>query len=112
MRVWLDVHLPPALAPWLTERFGVEAAAFRDVGWSQAADADIFDALRADGEVVVTKDEDFARLVESEGPPPQVIWLTVGNTSNRNLRLVLEGAMPEALELLRRGEPIVEIRDR
>lgn len=111
MRVWLDVHLPPALIPWLKERFGVDAEAFRNVGWTREPDASIFSSLRKEGEVVMTKDSDFVALVETKGPPPQVIWLTSGNTSNKNLRRILEGTMEDAIELLRRGEPIVEIRD-
>jgi predicted nuclease of predicted toxin-antitoxin system len=111
MRIWLDVHLPPALIPWLKERFGVEAEAFRDVGWTRASDAEIFSKLRNEGEVVTTKDSDFVALVEAKGPPPQVIWVTCGNTSNKNLRRILEGTMEDAIELLNRGEPIVEIRN-
>jgi predicted nuclease of predicted toxin-antitoxin system len=28
---WLDAQLPPQLAPWIVERFGVEASALRDI---------------------------------------------------------------------------------
>ena len=59
----------------------------------------------------MTKDADFVALVETKGPPPQVIWITCGNTSNRNLRRILEGTLADAIELLVRGEPLVEIRD-
>jgi predicted nuclease of predicted toxin-antitoxin system len=111
MRIWLDVHLPPALIPWLKERFEVEAEAFRSVGWTREADESVFSNLRKEGEVVMTKDSDFVALAEAKGPPPQVIWVTCGNTSNKNLRRILEGTMEDAIELLNRGEPIVEIRD-
>ena len=43
------------------------------------------------------------------GPPPQVIWLTSGNTSNAALRVTLKSTLPKALELLSKGEPLVEI---
>jgi predicted nuclease of predicted toxin-antitoxin system len=105
MRIWLDVHLPPAVMPWLKERFGL------DVGWTRAADAQIFSELRKEGEVVMTKDSDFVALVEALGSPPHVILLTCGNTSHKNLRRILEATMDDALELLRRGEPVVEICD-
>ena len=59
----------------------------------------------------MTKDADFVTLLESKGPPPQVIWITCGNTTNRNLRRILEGTLRDAIELLSRGEPLVEIRD-
>ena len=111
MRIWLDVHLPPMLIPWIRARFDVECEAFRDVGLTRTADSALFSKLRTKGEVVMTKDSDFVALVEAKGPPPQVIWLTCGNTSNRNLRRILEGTLADAIELLSRGEPVVEIRD-
>jgi predicted nuclease of predicted toxin-antitoxin system len=37
----------------------------------------------------MTKDSDFVDLVERLGPPPQIIWLTCGNTSNLRLREIL-----------------------
>jgi predicted nuclease of predicted toxin-antitoxin system len=58
---------------------------------------------------VLTKDEDFAEMVLRLGPPPQVIWLTSGNTSNAALRVTLKSTLPKALELLSKGEPLVEI---
>ena len=59
--------------------------------------------------IMLTKDADFVELVERLGPPPQVIWLTCGNTSNAALRTILQSALPKALELLRQGERLVEI---
>ena len=37
--------------------------------------------------IVLTKDSDFVQLLERRGPPPQVVWLTCGNTSNLALTL-------------------------
>jgi predicted nuclease of predicted toxin-antitoxin system len=34
--------------------------------------------------VVVTKDDDFAKLLGQHGPPPQVVWLRSGNVTNQN----------------------------
>jgi predicted nuclease of predicted toxin-antitoxin system len=57
----------------------------------------------------MTKDRDFVDLVERYGSPPQVIWLTCGNTSNARLKEILTATLPDALELLRSGERLVEI---
>lgn len=59
----------------------------------------------------MTKDKDFADLVQTLGPPPQVIWLTFGNTSNLNLRRILKAHLKDALELLRSGDALVEVQD-
>jgi predicted nuclease of predicted toxin-antitoxin system len=107
--VWIDAQLTPYLAPRLEQRFGIEAHAVRDLGLRDAKDRDIFRAAGAAGVVVMTKDADFAELLARLGPPPQVLWLTCGNTSNAFLRQILLGALPLALETLARGEPLVEI---
>lgn len=111
MTVWVDAHLAPAIASWITNTFGVTAFALRDVGLRDAEDLEIFETAKAQGVIVMTKDSDFVNLVDRFGVPPQIIWLTCGNTSNTRLREILSATLPEALELLRAGEALVEIRD-
>jgi predicted nuclease of predicted toxin-antitoxin system len=103
--IWIDAHFSPAIATWITDTFGVTALALRDLGLRDAEDPEIFEAAKAQGVIFMTKDSDFVDLVDRLGAPPQIIWLTCGNTSNEILRSVL----PEALELLRSGEKLVEI---
>jgi predicted nuclease of predicted toxin-antitoxin system len=111
MTLWLDAQLPPALARWINEQpWGVEAVPVREIGLRDASDPEIFRQARAAAAVVMTKDRDFIRLLDEEGPPPQVIWLRVGNSSNAALQQVLATTLPQALELLHCGEPWVEIR--
>ena len=111
MIVWIDAQLSPALAPWLGTTFEVEAYSARYLGLRDAKDREIFLAARESGAVVLTKDRDFVFLVEALGSPPQVVWITCGNTSNERLREVLRARFPKAMELLRLGERIVEIGD-
>ena len=33
--------------------------------------------------VMMSKDSDFLNLLDGYGPPPKVIWVTCGNTSNQ-----------------------------
>jgi predicted nuclease of predicted toxin-antitoxin system len=110
--VWTDAHLSPALAGWLRATFGVEAVPLRELGLRDAEDAAIFAAARAAGAVLVTKDSDFVDLVTRYGPPPQIIWLTCGNTTNAALRVLLARAWPKLAELLGSGEPLVEVSGR
>jgi predicted nuclease of predicted toxin-antitoxin system len=109
--VWIDAHLSPALAPWIAETFQVEARPLRDLGLRGGTDQAIFMAARKADAIVMSKDRDFADLVNRLGPPPAVLWVTCGNTSNVRLRVILRETLPAALELVRRGEPLVEIRD-
>jgi predicted nuclease of predicted toxin-antitoxin system len=89
---------------------GCGRVAVRELGLRDASDPEIFRRARAAGAVVMTKDRDFIRLLDEQGPPPQVIWLRLGNSSNVALQRVLSMTLLQALELLRSGEPWVEIR--
>jgi predicted nuclease of predicted toxin-antitoxin system len=62
MILWLDAQLSPALAPWIQATFDVETHALRDVGLRYATDEAIFEAARAAGATVMTKDSDFVTL--------------------------------------------------
>jgi predicted nuclease of predicted toxin-antitoxin system len=57
----------------------------------------------------VTKDSDFLMLLDRFGAPPQVVWITIGNCSNDNLKMALREKWSVAVELLEEGEPLVEI---
>jgi predicted nuclease of predicted toxin-antitoxin system len=109
MNIWLDAQLSPAMAVWISAEFPVSVVAVRDLGLREAKDREIFLAAREAGAVVMTKDRDFVRLVEELGSPPQVIWLTCGNTSNTRLREILKQTFDKTMELIEAGEPVVEI---
>jgi len=109
MTIWIDAQLSPSLAQWITETFGVPARAVRDLGLREAKDFPIFKAARDANATVLTKDADFPHLLTQHGPPPKVLWVTCGNTSNQNLRHILRATLPSALKLLAAGESLVEI---
>ena len=111
MKLWLDAHLSPVLAPWIAENFGIECRAIRDVGLRDAEDIDIFQAARNAKVVIMSKDSDFPELIERLGSPPQVLWLTCGNTSNQHLKDIFQKCLQTAIDLLNQGELIVEIND-
>jgi predicted nuclease of predicted toxin-antitoxin system len=111
---WVDAQLPPALARWLQTEHGTHALHVEELGLHRARDTEIFEAARAAAApvAVITKDDDFARLLDRRGPPPQVVWLRCGNVTNRELRRIVLDAWPRALNLLAAGEALVEIRRR
>lgn len=112
MTIWVDAQLSPAIATWITNRLGVTAVALRDLGLRDAEDPEIFETAKAQGVIIMTKDRDFVNLVDRLGSPPQIIWLTCGNTSNARLQEILSATLLDALELLRAGEALVEIREK
>lgn len=112
MIIWIDAQLSPALAPWITATFGIESRPVRELGLHRAKDPPIFQAARDAEAVVMTKDSDFLVLLDRFGPPPQILWITCGNTSNARLKEVLKTSLPRAVDLLLQGERLVEISDR
>jgi predicted nuclease of predicted toxin-antitoxin system len=111
MTLWLDAQLPPSIAAWVETNFGLTCRAVRDLNLHEAKDPLIFEAARAADAVVMTKDSDFVELLRAKGPPPAVILITCGNTSNAKLRQVLSGTLADAIRLIESGEPLVEIGD-
>ena len=111
MIIWIDAQLSPHLAPWLKETFGIEARAVREMGLHHATDREIYARARTENVVMMTKDSDFLILLDELGPPPQVLWITCGNTSNKFLKEILQETVSEALSLFKQGEALVEIRD-
>ena len=54
MTIWIDAHLSPAISIWITATFGILALALRDIGLRDAEDAEIFEAVKAQGIIFIT----------------------------------------------------------
>ena len=111
MTIWIDAQFSPAIAVWIQSTLGISAVALRDIGLRDAEDEEIFAAAKGASVIVMTKDEDFLNLLDRFGAPPQILWVTCGNTSNAKLKEILAATLLQALELLAAGERLVEISD-
>ncbi|NCC49724.1 MAG: hypothetical protein EOM20_00780 [Spartobacteria bacterium] len=109
MTIWIDAQLAPSLATWITNTFGVKTHAVKELNMRDAKDFQIFQAAREANAIVLTKDVVFPHLLQQHGPPPKVLWLTCGNTSNENIRRILSATLTNALDMFDSGESIVEI---
>lgn len=99
--IWLDAHLSPSVAKWITTHFGEPALPVRDLQLREAEDSAIWNAAGQAGAIGLTKDADFDDRIRRLGPPPQVIWLTCGNTSEARLKDILKQHLSAALDLLK-----------
>jgi predicted nuclease of predicted toxin-antitoxin system len=104
----VDAQLPPALAQWLREA-GHSAQAVRQMGLREAEDGEIWMHALKVGAVIITKDEDFALLAQKDVNGPIVVWLRVGNTSNRALREWLIPQLPQIVAFIAEGRRLVEV---
>lgn len=111
MTLWIDAQLPPALAQWLSRELSVKAVAVRDLGLRDAKDSEIFQRARETESIIMTKDHDFIILLDRLGPPPKVLWITCGNTSNERMRELLRAQLGKAMALFDAGEVLVEISE-
>ena len=108
MKFLVDAQLPPALARWLREA-GHQAEHVEDVGLRDANDAAIWARALQSGAIIVTKDEDFAMRSVQTAAGPAILWLRVGNTTNRALRLWIEPRLPGIAQLLAQSSRLVEV---
>src|SRR5260221_12494861 len=84
MKFLIDQQVPPDLAQWLIER-GAEAVHVRDVGLRDSDDREIWRTALTQGMVIITKDEDFAARRAAADEGPRIIWLRIGNATNKVL---------------------------
>lgn len=108
MRFLVDAQLPPATARWLDSR-GYHAVHVQDLGLSTARDLEIWRHAQANNQIIVTKDEDFARLAIIQPDGPRVIWLRIGNTTRRQLLDWLDRAWPGIDAALHAGERLIKV---
>ncbi|MDO8365932.1 MAG: DUF5615 family PIN-like protein [Saprospiraceae bacterium] len=104
----IDAQLSPSLALWVKDHFGIECFSVGYIGYRDASDIDIFFKARELDGIVLTKDDDFVKLLHQHGSPPRIIWLTCGNTSNARMREILMVYLETALEMLDTND-LVEI---
>ncbi len=110
--IWIDAQLSPALAAWINRTYDdINAQSVRAVGLRDAEDEEIFQAARDANVIMMSKDSDFLNLLDRHGPPPKVIWVACGNTSNQRMRTILRQTLLPAVEMLEGSETIVEIGD-
>ncbi|MBM3854699.1 MAG: hypothetical protein FJ399_16360 [Verrucomicrobia bacterium] len=108
MKFLVDAQLLPALVRWLREA-GHEAGHVEDVGLREGGDSAIWTHALQSGAAVVTKDEDFAARSAQAATAPVIVWLRIGNTTNRALRAWIEPRLPGISGLLAQGSRLVEV---
>lgn len=109
MEIWLDAQLSPLLATWLGKEFSVNCFALRQLNLRDADDTLIFaEAKKKEQVIIMTKDEDFLELLNRLQAPPKIIWLTVGNCSNTEMKEILKRDFLNAISVLKEND-VVEI---
>lgn len=109
MHFLVDAQLPPTLVLWI-EAQGHSARHVADLGLDDAEDLDVWRQACADGTSLITKDSDFVAIRNSLHAGPAVVWLRIGNASNRALIAWLGQRWASILLALDAGSTIIEVR--
>lgn len=105
----IDAQLPPALVAWLHQQ-GHAAEHVDGLGLRNADDIEIWQHAISKDSVIITKDEDFAERAARTASGPAIIWLRIGNSTNRALLLWLPPRWGEIMLLLEAGNRLIEVR--
>ena len=105
----VDAQLPPALVRWLIEQ-GHSAEHVEDVGLREADDIDIWNYAASTNSIIITKDEDFAERTGRTATGPVIIWLRIGNATNRVLLGWLTPRWDEVMDHVKAGDRLIEVR--
>jgi predicted nuclease of predicted toxin-antitoxin system len=104
----VDAQLPPSLAAALRQS-GCQAIHLIDLGMLAATDQQVWDEAMSRSAVLVTKDRDFPLRKAASNDGPAILWVRVGNTSNRTLIELALRALPAIIEAIERDEAVIEL---
>lgn len=108
MRFLIDAQLPPGLARWIDSR-GYIAVHVRDVGLANSEDSEIWSRALANGEIIVTRDEDFGERSARVPTCPTILWLRIGNSTNKALIAWIEPRWNDICLLLELDQTLIEV---
>ena len=110
MKLLVDAQLPPALAKWL-QPHGHDANHVADIGLAQSPDHSIWALADQTGAVLISGDDDFARMRIWFPDGPAVIWIKLGNLRREELLKSFDAALPQLTAAIERGEKLIELAD-
>jgi predicted nuclease of predicted toxin-antitoxin system len=107
-RFLIDEQLPPALGR-LLKSADHEAVHIYNIRLGAASDERIWSEASARRAILVTKDADFVIRRQNSGRGPPVLWIRLGNTSQKDLWAALEPVLDEFVAAFERGETLIEV---
>ena len=93
MKLLFDQNLSPKLVQWLADVFPNSVHA-QSIGLDCSDDDVIWEYALHNDYAIVTKDVDYNNLSIVRGTPPKVVWLLMGNCTNRQVEMSLRQHHP------------------
>ena len=99
LEFWVDVNLPPVMAIWIQDDFGIPAKSFKELNFNTEQDVVVFTAAakRLNTIVITTKDVDFKDLCEEMTVHPKILYLNIGNVSNKMLKEIIYKSLKDVI---------------
>jgi predicted nuclease of predicted toxin-antitoxin system len=94
MKLLFDENLSYRLVGLVAAEFP-NSAHPSQLGMRGASDFELWEYAREHGFTIVSKDNDFRQRVFVEGPPPKVIWLSIGNAGTSAIVALLRSRAAE-----------------
>lgn len=88
MKLLFDQNISFRLINQISDLFP-DAKHVRELGLENATDGEIFEFAKKNEYSIVTFDSDFCDLNIMKGFPPKIIWIRTGNTTTKNLELII-----------------------
>jgi predicted nuclease of predicted toxin-antitoxin system len=109
VKLLLDENLSRRLLPFLQKDYP-DSGHVALLGLSESDDRTLWEYGKAHGYTLVSKDADFLELSLLLGPPPQLIWLRLGNCDKAVVIHALTAYRAEIERaLLLEEKPVIEI---
>jgi len=107
MQYLVDSQLPTNLARWLDAQDDTVGTHVKDVGLGEAMDEEIWAYAKSDGSIIVTKDQDFIVLQMNDPKGSPILWVRLGNISNKKLIERFEQDFASIDKMFEDGERLV-----
>lgn len=104
----IDAQLPPALAYEL-RLIGHDARHVYDIEMGATCDDEIAKEAENSSSILITKDEDFVFMSNIGKLKTPIIWIRIGNVTNKDLWRKFEPVLENILYKINGGERIVEV---
>lgn len=88
MKLLFDENLSPRLVELLAADFP-GCTHIETLGMRGAPDTAVWNYARENGYTIVSKDNDFRQRAFLYGPPPKVVWLSVGNAGTNAIAMLV-----------------------
>lgn len=88
------------MAIWIQDDFGCSAKSFKDLKFENEQDIVVFTkaAKKLNTIVITTKDIDFKILAEERRIHPRILYLNVGNISNKILKEIIYKSLKDVIK--------------